>query len=99
MKKGESMSETQKILTYESSKEKELRNKFLDLYRKCPIPEEQLLSNLGLFLNSKNLSRILFMDFIYMLLKLKFDFQGHFLGLTLLARLLYPSSDISSHLH
>jgi len=73
MKKGESMSETQKILTYESSKEKELRNKFLDLYRKCPIPEEQLLSNLGLFLNSKNLSRILFIDFIY---KHIIDVQG-----------------------
>lgn len=34
-------------------------------YKNCPIPDGQKLSNFGLFLNSKNLGRILFMDYIY----------------------------------
>lgn len=48
-----------------SSREKEVRHEFLGLYKQCPIPEDQILSNLGLFLNSKNLGRILFMNHIY----------------------------------
>ncbi len=61
------------IITYESIDEKELRKNFLELFKKCPLPDDQLLSNLGLFLNSKNLSRILFIDFIY---KNIIDVQG-----------------------
>ncbi len=53
------------IETYENVDEKELRNQFVEHFKKCPIPTEQVLSNLGLFLNSKNLSRILFMDYLY----------------------------------
>ncbi len=34
-------------------------------FKDCPIPENQILSNLGLFLGSKNLARILFMNHIY----------------------------------
>ena len=67
------MSNKKEILTYESTVEKKLRNNLLELFKKCPLPEEQLLSNLGLFLNSKNLSRILFMDFMY---KKIVDVQG-----------------------
>ena len=59
------MSDLKEILTYESKNEKELRGKFFELFKTCPLPEDQVLSNLGLFLNSKNLSRILFMDHIY----------------------------------
>lgn len=51
--------------THESSDEKNCQKLMTDLLQKTPIPDEQLLPNLGLFLNSKNLSRILFMDFIY----------------------------------
>lgn len=54
-----------KILTYDNESEKNIRNEMHDLLKTCPIPQEQVLSNLGLFLNSKNLSRILFMDYIY----------------------------------
>ena len=36
-----------------------------NMMRDCPIPDGQLLSNLGLFVNSKDLSRILFMDALY----------------------------------
>jgi Macrocin-O-methyltransferase (TylF) len=53
------------IKTYESAGERSVRNEFVKHFRKCPIPDNQLLSNLGLFLNSKNLSRILFMDHLY----------------------------------
>ncbi|MCR4324873.1 MAG: class I SAM-dependent methyltransferase [Candidatus Curtissbacteria bacterium] len=37
----------------------------VDLFKSSPIPDDQIFSNLGLFLNSKDLSRILFMDFLY----------------------------------
>ncbi len=59
--------------TYSSLNEDEARHNFVKHFKNCPIPEEQLLPNLGLFLNSKTLSRILFMDFIY---KQIIDVQG-----------------------
>ena len=37
----------------------------VQLLKSCPIPYKQRFSNLGLFLNSRDLSRILFMDYIY----------------------------------
>lgn len=52
---------------YRSKLEGDIRKAFVDHYKKCPIPDEDILQNLGLFLNSKNLSRILFMDYIYRL--------------------------------
>jgi len=59
------MAEKTNIITYESSEEKDARTNFYNLFKTCPIPEEQRLANLGLFLNSKNLSRILFFDHLY----------------------------------
>lgn len=53
------------IKTYDSKEEKLIRKKFVEHFKKCPIPDEQVLSNLGLFLTSKNLSRILFMNHLY----------------------------------
>jgi hypothetical protein len=53
------------IKTYDSVQEKLTRQQFVDHLKKCPVPDDQLLSNLGLFLNSKNLSRILFMNHLY----------------------------------
>ena len=53
------------IKVYESNKENELRELITELLKNCPIPDDQLISNLGLFLNSKNLSRILFMDDLF----------------------------------
>ncbi len=61
------------IKTYDSDKERSVRKTFVESLKKCPIPDEQLLSNLGLFLNSKNLSRILFMDHLY---RQSVDIQG-----------------------
>ena len=57
--------ESQDIKTYESLSERDLRSKLEDKLKTAQIPEGQLLSNLGLFLDSKSLSRILFMDFLY----------------------------------
>ncbi len=53
------------IKSYSSSDEKSLLNKYTEHFRNCPIPDDTILSNLGLFLDSKNLSRILFIDYIY----------------------------------
>jgi len=53
------------IKVYESDHEKQIRNEIVGHFKNCPIPDDQLMSNLGLFLNSKDLSRILFMDYIF----------------------------------
>lgn len=52
-------------ITYESTDESLVREQLIKAFKQCPIPETEILSNLGLFLNSKNLSRILFMDYLY----------------------------------
>jgi hypothetical protein len=53
------------ILKYESSSESEKRLRLLTQLQNTTIPNDQILENLGLFLDSKNLSRLLFLDFIY----------------------------------
>lgn len=64
--KGALMKRNRKLIkTYGSSEEIKHRKSFIKLFKKCAIPDDQLLSNLGLFLESKNLSRILFMDFLF----------------------------------
>ena len=50
---------------YRSPGEDKIRRQFVEHFRDCPIPDVDMLSNLGLFLSSKNLSRILFMDHLY----------------------------------
>jgi len=61
------------IKTYENAKERAVRQRMMQYLKNTPIPEDQLLSNLGLFLSSKNLSRILFMDHLY---RLAIDIPG-----------------------
>lgn len=61
------------IKRYLSVKEEQNLDNILSLFKKNPIPNDQLLGNLGLFLNSKDLSRILFMDYIY---RKNIDTQG-----------------------
>jgi hypothetical protein len=48
-----------------SQSEKDLQKQFVDLLKQSPIPDDELLPNLGLYLSSKNLSRILFFYEIY----------------------------------
>lgn len=60
-------------ITYDSDQEKKIRKQFFEYFKHCPIPEDEILSNLGLFINSKNLSRIMFMNHIYQQI---IDIQG-----------------------
>src|SRR5580658_2675500 len=53
------------IITFGDNSEKARRSDFVELFRRCPIPDGELLQNLGLFLTPQTLSRILFMDFLY----------------------------------
>ena len=50
---------------YRSAEEDKIRKELVEHFRDCPIPDDEILQNLGLFLSSKNLARILFMDFLY----------------------------------
>lgn len=50
---------------YSSTEEVSARQDFLELFKNCPIPQTDILNNLGLFLNSKNFSRMLFMNHVY----------------------------------
>ena len=53
------------IKTHENAEEKAGRGELETALRNAPIPAGQLISNLGLFLDAKALSRILMMDFLY----------------------------------
>ena len=48
-----------------SQSEKELQRKFVELFKGAPLPDDEILPNLGLFLSSKALSRVLFFYEIY----------------------------------
>jgi hypothetical protein len=48
-----------------SQSEKELQRKFVELFKEAPLPDDEILPNLGLFLSSKSLSRVLFFYEIY----------------------------------
>jgi len=50
---------------YRSGDEQMIREGFFEHFKKNPIPDNELLSNIGLFLNSKNLARILYIQYIY----------------------------------
>jgi hypothetical protein len=50
---------------YSSDKELDLRRRFVEDFKKCPIPAGEMLANLGLFLNRQTLSRILYVHDLY----------------------------------
>jgi len=56
------------IKTFTTENEDKNTVDLTNLLTNCPLPQDQLLSNLGLFLLSKNLSRILFMNHVYLLI-------------------------------
>ena len=60
-------------MNYANDKENNARDEFVKVFKNNPLPDDQILANLGLFLNSKTLSRLLFMDFLY---KEAIDLQG-----------------------
>jgi len=53
------------IITFGPPAEKDRRKAMVQLLRECPIPENELMLNMGLFLTPQTLSRVLFMDFLY----------------------------------
>ena len=61
------------VIHYGSDEEVKGRNNMSELLDNCPIPKDQLLENIGLFIDSKKLSRFLFMDHLY---KQNVDIQG-----------------------
>src|SRR3972149_10728004 len=52
-------------LDFSNEQEANAREKLVELLKSTPIPNDELLENLGLFLNSKNLSRIMAMHHLY----------------------------------
>lgn len=61
------MADDGKILRRVGSTKAELskREQFFELYKDCPIPDDEMLSNLGLFMNRHALSRYLYMNDLY----------------------------------
>jgi len=57
--------DTHDAIVLSSGEEKDDQKSFTSLLKNTPIPNDELLANLGLFLTSKNLSRILFFNEIY----------------------------------
>lgn len=54
-----------KIVNRSSDDEINLRKDLVALYKKCPIPESELQSNLGLFLSRQTMARMLWMHELY----------------------------------
>jgi len=48
-----------------SEREVSLRQNLVNYFRECPIPENEILGNLSLFINRQNLSQILFINELY----------------------------------
>lgn len=48
-----------------SASEKDAQGRFVELLKSSPIPDDELLANLGIYFTSKNLSRLLFFYEIY----------------------------------
>lgn len=53
------------IKTIASKVELEKRNNFLELYKNCPIPENEKLTNSGLFVKRQDLTKQLFLNDLY----------------------------------
>ncbi len=59
------MEEKFSIVVNPSTHEKNIRADFLRLFREAPMPEDELLANLPLFLKRQDLSRVLFLNELY----------------------------------
>ena len=59
------MNNEPRYIQYKSNTEISNRDKMLQLYKECPIPENELLSNLGLFIKLQDLTNILFKNELY----------------------------------
>jgi hypothetical protein len=57
--------EAASILTFGPPGEQNRRERFAGLVRRSPIPDNELLLNIGMYLTPQTLSRVLYMDFLY----------------------------------
>lgn len=62
---GKMKTEKHDAIVLSSSDEKDTQGRLMELFKKTPIPDDELLANLGLYLTSKSLSRLLFFYEIY----------------------------------
>jgi hypothetical protein len=62
---GEIKTEKHDAIVLSSSSEKDYQRELVNLLKNTPLPDDELLANLGLYLSSKNLSRILFFYEMY----------------------------------
>ncbi len=60
------MSETIRIQGSSNNEEINARELFFKNFKNAPIPDNELLSNLGLFMNRQSLSRVFFMQELYL---------------------------------
>jgi len=51
--------------TFDSEEEIKIRKAATELFKATPISDDELLDNLGLYINSKNMARLLFLNHIY----------------------------------
>lgn len=65
-----------KTLSFSNSMEKNLRKQLFELFKKCPIPDNELFANLGIFLSRWQLGRILNICELY---EKTIDIQGDIL--------------------
>ena len=54
-----------KVLGGSSKQETNTRQQFINVFKNSPIPEKELLNNLGLYMNRQSLSRLIFMNELY----------------------------------
>src|SRR6185503_1731025 len=54
-----------KFVNRSSSAEIALRNELTQLFKNCPIPEDEIQSNLGLFINRQSMARFLWIHELY----------------------------------
>jgi len=54
------------VHTRASQHQKECREKLYKLWSQCPIPEDQLLANLGMYMRSSLLAKIIFLQELYL---------------------------------
>jgi hypothetical protein len=53
------------VKSYISKKELDQRDRFHDLYKQCPIPDDDILNNLPLFMKRQNIARLLYFNDLY----------------------------------
>ncbi len=53
------------IAGHATEREQDRREEFVDVFRRCPIPDDELLSSVGLFLKRQDLARTLFLTDLY----------------------------------